>query len=223
MTSALRITLPFIAIGALSACAGSGSGGQDDLDNFKIRASRALAQAERLNELSPTGAAYMPVTGSADFTGNAGIFIDPDLDIDSDDIEIIGRADLTANFNDGTVTGAVTNMKAATNITDTSADISDVRGQVNIGRNQSGIGNDAGNVNDAHNEWNADYAGTLGIQGNSYELGGSLNGIFLGNRPDPSEGQSSIKGIAGGDEAGDAYMNNGLDPILVQIEIIGEN
>ncbi len=174
--------------------------------------------------MSPTGPAYMPTTGSATFKGSAGIIIGENETLNRTETLIIGDARMTANFRDGTMTGGVTNMTAANNLTDTSADFHDVTGSITIGGRENVVGDDFDdNRTDKHNEWYADYEGTLTFDGDRYDIGGALDGVFLGNRVNMTGGKSTVKGIVGIDEDGYASINGNIEESPLTFELGAEN
>ncbi|MDG1377873.1 MAG: hypothetical protein P8P56_12875 [Yoonia sp.] len=151
----------------------------------------------------------MPTTGSATYNGGALIFIDPVFATDSDDIVILGDTHLTANFRAGTMTGTIDNLSGATNITMDSTDIRPTSGQINIGNNLSIIGDDVDdNRTNRPNDWYADYAGTVGFDGDSYAIEGAMQGQFVGTRVNPAPGQSPTRGVKGESVSGYAVINN---------------
>lgn len=220
-----RLLLTGTMIATLTACGGGGgTSGPSELDEFKDRFDSAEAQVDRLQAMSLTGRAYMPATGSASFTGTAGIIIDPVEATDRDDIVILGTSRMTANFNRGTMTGSITDMTAATNLTETGADIHNVNGSIRLGIGESVIGDDVDdNRTNAHNQWYADYVGTLRFDGDRYDVGGAVDGVFLGNRVNASGGQSSVRGILGVDEDGYASINGNIEEVPMTLELTGEN
>ena len=218
-TAKLLITGSFIA--TLASCGGNGA---SDLDAFTDRVEAGDAQLLRLADMSTTGPAYMPTTGRAVFNGSAEVDIRRDAENDNKDILIIGDSRLVANFDRGTITGEVDNMIAATNFTETSADFYDVRGSISIGLGESVVGDDVDdNRTDAHNQWYADYRGTLGIDGDTYDVGGALDGIFLGNRVAPAPGQTTVRGLVGIDEDGYASINGNFEEVPLEIVVFGEH
>lgn len=214
------------AILALTAACGGGASIQSAEDKFIDDLGDTVTKAEALIELPGTAFAAMPTSGSATFNGAAGIFIDPVFDTDRDDILIVGDAKLTANFANSTMTGAITNMQGATNFgaTDADFDLVDVGGSIAIGGNQSLIGVDPDdNLQDRPNQWYADYAGDLAINGDTYGVGGFLLGDFRGTRANPSSGQSPIKAITGSDDDGFAAVNGNIEEVPLTLEVFGEN
>ena len=52
----------------------------------------------------------------------------------------------------------------------------DVSGQIDLGLNESGIGNDEGTKISRPNDWFADYSGTFVANGQAYTLDGEIDG-----------------------------------------------
>lgn len=218
-----RVTATLTSLVILSAC---GGGGSTAFEKFQTRLENDAETGSRLFQTPGTAWASMPLAGSADYNGSAAIFIDPVYQTDSDDILIIGDTHLTANFGAGTMTGRIDNMTAATNMTETDADIYGVSGQIGIGGAGSIIGDDEDdNFTNLPNEWRADYYGNIGFNGNSYEVEGSIDGRFVGTRANPAQGQSPARGVIGVSENGFATINGQYETneAFVSMELYGEN
>lgn len=204
----LRLTTSITALATLAACGGGSSG-----DSFESRVGRAEAQLERVVDMSPTGRANMPLVGSATFNGNAGLSI-------GEDIAILGDARLTANFQSETMTGSISNMQGASG----NNPVTGVNGTITIGGRESVVGDDFDdNRTNAHNEWYADYLGTLQFEGDRYVVEGALDGLFMGNRVNVGPGQSTVRGILGVDEFGYASVNGSREEVPVALVVFGEN
>ena len=216
----IRILTATALLGLVAACGGT----QSALGDFEDRIQVGRDQAARINALPGTAFRAMPTSDSAVFTGSAGLIIDPVAATDDDDIVVIGDTRMTADFDAGTMTGTITNMQAATDITDNSADISGVDGIIRIGDNTSIIGDDVDdNLTNQPNEWYADYAGTLEINSDTYQVEGNVSGRFLGTRVTPRAGLSPVRAIVGTDDDGFAVMNGAVEEVPVTLELGGEN
>lgn len=216
----------FISLAALLSLSACGGNGDTPLDTFQNRLEADVATGSRLFQTAGTAWSAMPTVGSANFNGSAAIIIDRNSNRDSDDILIIGDTRLTANFGAGTMNGTINNMTGATNMTADSAVIHDVSGQISIGGAGSIIGDDVDdNFTNRPNDWYADYYGNIGLNGNAYEVEGSLNGQFVGTRANPSNGQSVVRGVIGVSDNGFATINGQyeVNEAAVSMELFAEN
>lgn len=223
MHFSLRLATSLAALLTLTACGGNGD---TPLDTFQNRLEADVATGTRLFQTPGTAWGAMPTSGSATFNGSAAIIIDRNINRDADDILILGDTQLTANFGTGTMSGTIDNMTGATNMTSDSANIHDVSGQISIGGAGSIIGDDEDdNFTSRPNDWYADYYGNIGLNGNTYEVEGSLNGQFVGTRSNPSNGQSVVRGVIGVSDNGSATINgqNEVNEAAVSMELFGEN
>jgi hypothetical protein len=221
-----RLVAIVSVLGMTAACGGSGATTKAQ-DKFIARIDSGIAQTKRVNNLPGTAFSAMPANGSAVFVGVAEIFIDPVFERDDDDIFILGKSRLTANFGARTVKGSITNMQAATNMNVRGPfgdfDLVPVKGTVRVG-NASLIGNDLDdNSQNRPNEWYADYAGDLTIKGDVYKINGALRGEFRGTRVNPAAGKSTVKAIVGESVTGVGFKNGSLDDLSVSVGIAGEN
>ena len=206
----------------LSAC----GGGSSPLEAYLARAERDLQIGTQVFETPGTAWSAMPTTGSAIYNGGAFIFIDPVFATDSDDIVILGDTQLTANFRAGTMTGRIDNLSGATNLTIDNADVRPTSGQINIGNNLSIIGDDFDdNLTGRPNDWYADYAGTVGFDGDSYAIEGNMRGKFVGTRVNPAPGKSTTRGVTGESVSGYAVINNQpeVNEASVFMQVYGRN
>lgn len=184
------------------------SGCNLDLREYANRLEAEERMLNRVEALSPTAFAAMPTAGSATFEGTGNFYIDRDRSTTGDGLFIIGDATITADFQEGTVTGDVTNFAGATNIKLVGAnevnvsDIEsmDVSGRIDLGLNESMIGDDDGTRTSRPNDWFADYQGTLVADGETYALDGEIDGQFYGTRVDNPNTDFPIKAIAGAEE-----------------------
>ena len=205
----------------VSACGGATT---PNLAGLETRINSARAQADRINALSGTAFRAMPTHGAATFVGSAGLVIDPVEATDRDDIVVVGDARLTADFQNGAMTGRITNMVAATDITAAGAVVSTVNGAIEIGANTSVIGDDFDdNLTNRANQWYADYGGTITVQGVNYAVEGNIDGEFKGTRTKPAAGLSAVKAVVGVDSDGFAVVNGRREEVAVTLEIGGEN
>lgn len=144
---------------------------------FQICAAAGDAMVTELQSLAPTAFARMPTTGSAEYNGYTGMKIDPVVRITADDILLFGDATVNVQFDGaGKVTGRVDNIGAIP-VTGIGQSFETVAGAIIIWTASSGIGG-----SQTANQWGANYEGTLSLPGETYEVSGSLDGIFLGNR-----------------------------------------
>lgn len=216
----------FISVAALLGFTACGGNGGTSLTTFQNRLEADSATGIRLFQTAGTAWNAMPTVGNATFNGSAAIIIDRNSDLESDDILIIGDTRLTANFGAGTMSGTIDNMTGATNMTADSADIHDVSGQISIGGAGSIIGDDFDdNFTNQPNDWYAEYNGNIGLNGNAYEVEGSLDGRFVGTRVNPSDGQSVVRGVIGVSDNGFATINGQyeVNEAAVSMELFGEN
>jgi len=193
---------------SLSAASILLSGCNLDLIEYGQRLEDEERMATRVQNLSPTSFAAVPTTGSATFEGYGNLYIDRVRDAQGDGLFAIGDATIVADFQNGTVTGQVDNLIGATNVrlngsgevVTSAIDSLDVSGQIDLGLNESAIGNDDGTKTSRPNDWFADYSGTFVANGEAYTLDGEIDGQFYGTRVDNPNTDFPIKAIAGGEE-----------------------
>ncbi len=184
------------------------SGCNLELREYANRLQDEERMLNRVQELHPTAFAAIPTAGSASFEGTGNFYIDRDRTTTGDGLFILGDASITADFEERTVTGDITNFVGATNITLVGenevnvADIEalDVSGRIDLGLNESFIGDDAGTRTNRPNDWFADYQGTLVADGETYALDGEIDGQFYGTRVNNPNTDFPIKAIAGAEE-----------------------
>lgn len=218
-----RLTVSTTLVACVAACGGGTV--KSAQERFEEDFLAIDAQAASLIDTPGTKFTAMPSNGAAEFEGAAVIVILPDEFDESQDIIVIGDAEITADFEDATLTGEVTNLEAGTNfVSDTNYDVVNVEGTVEIGGEQSQIGVDPDdNLQDRPNQWFADYSGDLEIQGDTYSVGGTLLGDFRGTRSNPEGGQSVIKGLVGSSPDGYAAINGNIEEVPAPMVIIGTN
>lgn len=209
--------MKYFAIIACAALAACGPSPEDELASLQSRAIAADQMAEDLALLSTTSKGSMPTTGSAQFNGYSAVIIDPVLGLDVDDILLLGDATIHVTFaGGGTVTGTADNFGGIVG-SGAVSQIATTSGSIDIGNSSSGIGQGV-----PANEWNADYEGTVIVNGTSYTLTGTLDGLFLGNAVNKPAPETFIKGIVGNDLDGFAVTGTGgIAPL--GFEIIGTN
>lgn len=165
---------------SLSACGGGGSGDDDPPDtNTGGGVTISLAQEaetmlDRLDALAPFNTGFtgqpgeMPTSGSAEFAGFAG------FDLGGVDlISLTGRATLTADFANRTITGSATDFEAEGNgaVTPYAGTINFVNGS--IGRLASVPGS-------VPNDIRFRYEGRLDAPGSEIVAGADATGKFRG-------------------------------------------
>lgn len=191
------------------------------LTQYQTKSLSARDTIEPLEDMNVTKPANMPTTGSATFHGAGRLVIDPDPNQTSDDIRLVGDSTLTADFGKGRVTGSLTNLSGVTDVSTVDATPLQAHGEISLGDGLSGIGNDRdGQITDRANEWYADYGGQLTFQGETILLGGIIVGDFRGNRTDPIDGQTAVKGMVGYDRDGTATLNG--QPVSVTLVVSGK-
>lgn len=193
---------------SLTAAAVLLSGCNLDLIEYGNRLEDEERMALRIQDLSATAFAAVPTTGSATFEGYGNLYIDRVRDAQGDGLFAIGDATLVADFDAGTLTGEVDNLVGATNVrlnNQNKVITSDVKslevaGTIELGANESYIGNDAGTKTSRPNDWFTDYSGTFLANGETYVLDGEIDGQFYGTRVNNPNTDFPIKAIAGGEE-----------------------
>lgn len=151
----------------LSAC-----GGQSIEQETLTRAEQYDAMSSRVFAMTATGPLKVEATtGSASFSGYAGIVAGSDYDATI----LVGDADVNVNFNgNGSVSGAITNISGAagvnTYVTGTGT-IDAYSGNIAISNGSVGSGN----------SMSANYSGTLRGNGDTLVVGGVMDGQFYGN------------------------------------------
>jgi len=202
-----RLHRPASAV-SLTAMAVLLSGCNLDLLEYSNQLKDEQRVAERIQDMHATAFAAMPTTGSASFVGFGNLYIDRERNNQGDGIFIIGDATLEADFESGSLTGVIGNFEGATNVRLNGRDevvTEDVvavttTGQIDLGLNESIIGNDVGSKTARPNDWLMDYSGTIVAGGESYVLDGEIDGQFYGTRVDNPNTDFPIKGLAGGEE-----------------------
>lgn len=224
MTHTFRLSATLSSITMLSACGGSDTG----LQSFQSRYAQDVTAATAVYATPNTIPRYVPTSGSAVFNGAGALLIDPVEATDSDDIVVLGDARMVANFSSSTITGSITNMEAITNPVFQdgnfiSGNVSDAPGQINIGLEESVVGDDFDdNRTNNDNEWYADYQGNVAVEGDNIFVEGALFGTFVGTRVNPAEGQSPIRGIVGESLDGSYSLVNGNE-VGGFLEVYGRN
>ena len=216
----------FGVLSLVAACSDSSSsapptGETDPFDAFLAANEAGAAMSAEVNALSNTAFSAIPSSGAVTFLGYGGLVIENMEATPDDDIFVVGDARLTADFDDNSMTGSVTNLAAAEA---GASELLDISGEILIGSNQSFLGDDFDdNLTNRPNQWYADYSGDLTIAGDLYALEGSLTGDFVGTRVNQPEGESPIRAISAFDEDGFAVVNGAVEEVGVAFEIVAEN
>ncbi|RYH03073.1 hypothetical protein EU805_04890 [Salipiger sp. IMCC34102] len=201
----------------LCAC---GDGGLVDDDSRDVIALLRDAErtSERLGDLPGTAFDAMPTSGRATFEGLGGVFIDPVIARDSDDLSIFGDARLDADFRRGTITGRVDNLVGVQGLNPATGERFDVDGTIEIGDRGSRIG--AGAPNDAR----ATYTARLATEDRgTFDVRGTANGKFLGTRASEAGTARAPRGLRLQDDDLTA-RRRGDDRILTgTFDVFGEN
>ncbi len=184
------------------------SGCNLDLIDYANRLEDEERMANRVMALSPTAFAAVPETGSATFEGYGNLYVDRVRGQQGDGLFAIGDATLTADFAAGTLTGQIDNLVGATNVRlnennevmTSAVNALSVGGQIDLGMNESIIGNDDGSKTSRPNDWFTDYSGTFIASGEAYVLDGEIDGQFYGTRVNNPNTDFPIKALAGGEE-----------------------
>jgi hypothetical protein len=212
----LRVTASCAALVFTAACGGSGSAVVTP-PTFVERAKAIEALSVKLlgdedaniAGLAATRFDAIPTNGSASFTGSgAGIILLSEAD--ERFVGLIGDARVVANFSTGTFSGGLTNIEAAQlQGTETPSDpgivATDVTGRIALS---------GGSI--VNNQFNTNYAGSLGIDGVNYQVLGYADGRFLGTRVGVVD-RSLIKALALVDEDGTAVSGAATYPFLMTI------
>ncbi|MEY1555014.1 hypothetical protein AB3Y40_05215 [Yoonia sp. R2331] len=212
----MKLMVPAIALTVMCACGGTGTPVTvQTVDSFLDRQAEGKRLVRDLPRFGTTFAA-MPTTGSASFSGVAGLIIDPVAATDADDVAIIGDARLTAQFaGNGRVTGTIDNMIGAQGTNRSNASVFDVDGVIRIGSIGSSIGPDPDDPIDP-NQFLAEYRGILTTPDDRYSISGVMLGRFLGT--DPSRPGRPMKGLTALDENGFSLDSDGDDaPVTLEI------
>jgi hypothetical protein len=207
---------------ALTACSETTAPvAPDPFDDFLLASNTAMALVDEVQALSNTAFTDIPVSGAVSFQGFGGLVIENSSETEADDIFVVGDARLTADFDDNTMTGSVTNLLAAEFA---GSELLDISGEIAIGGTESFLGDDVDdNRTNRPNQWYADYAADLIIEGDTYAVEGALTGDFVGTRTAPAEGLSPIRAISAIDDQGFAVVNGAFEEVGVTFEIIAEN
>ncbi len=204
--------LAMVVLVGLAACGGSSVPvvvtEPDPFDAFLERRDAGVTLIENLPKFGTTHAA-MPDSGSAQFSGAAGMIIDPVFETDADDVYVLGDVALTARFaGNGSVTGEITNMQGTQGTTRANSTFFDVGGRIAIGTNRSQIGNVPEDGLDP-NQFLADYRGRITTPDDRYDISGFVVGRFLGT--DPSRPQAPMKGLTANSVSGLSIDSDGDD------------
>jgi len=158
---------------ALAGC-GGGGGSSDDVDGSGPLALQAQAMVDRLERTAQFNTGFtgqpgeMPTSGSANFSGFAGLAVGG-----ANPVDLTGRATLTANFANLTITGSATGFEGAGSgrIAPYAGTIDFVNGE--IGRSDAVAGS-------VPNDIRFRYEGRLDAIGSRIEVGSNATGKFRG-------------------------------------------
>ena len=154
----------------LSACGGSGGGGQTQAERLLERTQDYRALLDRTSGIFRSGSNAMDnASGSASFDGGAAIAVNPETflgELQGGDAVLIGDANVNVNFRTETVSGSVTNVFGVDNIDR----LDEYSGTIRLS---------GGNIDG--NDLSANYSGTLRGNGDTITMSGEMNGEFLGN------------------------------------------
>jgi len=219
MSPILRFGAAMAVMVSLSACGGSSgggvagvSGGPTQLEALEERLERQERMEDRILDLPGSSWPAVPVTGSAKFNGMSTVVIDRTGPGRSDDINLVGFAEVTADFRRDEITGQVSNIQGYTGGRPRADTLFDVTGRIRIGQNASDLTDTA---TTRTNAWETDYAARLGTPEGEIRLNGQLEGRFRGTRPNFAPGQSILKAQAVRDDDGRATVDgtraNGME------------
>ena len=201
-----QLLLSFCVLASATAC-GKIQDARDAL-NFRDVAKANFAEREKYRDMPGTAFTAMQATGTARFDGAARVFIDPVAATDGDNLLLYGDLQMQADFDAGTMTGTIDDIRGGTNITENSVDTVAVGGSIAIGSNQNSIGEGR------PNNWSADYAGDLVFFGDTFAVSGQLDGQFVGTDPNATPG---FRGIYAADNAGISTVREFVLPTYVEI------
>ena len=191
---------------------------------YQDRATQFAIQADTLRDMEGTAWKTVPTSGSASFVGGGRIIINPNPNTISDDIRIVGDLSIVADFEQATMTGAISNMQGVGELSVNDATPFDVEGSVVLGAGHSVVGTDtAGTLTTRPNEWYVDYAGSLGILGETYVLDGGIDCGFVGTRGHASSDAQAIHVVIGNTAHGETVTNGQGNQLPIFIKIFGVN
>jgi hypothetical protein len=197
-TRSIRDMGAIAVIGLALAGCGGGGGSSDDVDRTGPLALQAQAMVDRLERLAPSNTGFtgqpgeMPTTGSANFSGFAGLAVGG-----ANPVDLTGRATLTADFSNLTITGSANRFEGATggNLVPYAGTINFVNGE---------IGRSTAVPLSVPNDIRFRYEGQLDARGSRIEVGADATGKFRG---------TPIRGlVAESDSAATARVNGVVTP-----------
>lgn len=194
----MRRVLPtcLFALTLLSACGGSSDVPFKEDTALQDRLRSAARGYDRTSGLAKTSVDRMPTTGSASFAGAAAMGVYRGRPVGDPDYLVVGDAALTADFARGRLTGTVDNMAGVAPLGGTGFRVP-VSGTVRIGGNRSAIGDDPRtNATEDANQFSADFAATMTVDGEPLRANGPVTGGFVGNRVRTSA-LPATKGLVG--------------------------
>jgi hypothetical protein len=194
MTFMTTFRRPASAAGLCLALAGCGGGGGDD-DRPATLSEQAVSMAKRLDRDAPFNTGFtgqpgqMPTSGSATFTGFAGVAVQG-----TRPVMLTGRATLTADFGASTISGRATGFEGERN-----GSLTRYAGTINFVNGS--IGQSPAVAGSVPNDIRFRYEGTLSAPGTEVVVGADATGKFRG---------TPIKGLVADSSAGAVAEVNGV-------------
>lgn len=203
---------------ALSACGGTSTPVTVETPPEAVTPREAYAAAQlngsefasKVYSFAATSRADFPTTGSASFTGSADIYVSQGGGERS--FNLIGDAELEADFGRGTVTGTLDNFVASERDSGGNLAYYDATGQIDIGGRRSEIGDDGD-----PRYFSADYHGTVGVGATNLRFNGDLYGSFRGNRVNQPEGESNVRGFYASSYSDTVPVGNGERDVYMDV------
>ena len=218
----MKQALALIGLAFSAACNGGGNGVVTDppsVGEINERLERADTMRDRVLGYAGTSWDSIPDVGSADFKGMGRAVIDQTEGSRSDDVTIVGYLQMTADFEDGTIDGTLTNMQGHTGRAPRSGNVFDVDGRIRIGNRASDLER---RPIGATNIWSANYGGSVDTPEGEIDMRGELEGRFRGTRVSASGTEASIRSLYGSDDDGRATVD-GRRAAGFDFEVFGLN
>lgn len=182
MSTRLKACAVMVSLSLLGACGGADTGfiptptptpTLTDLQRFTNKSNAFSDRLDRIDEMFTSSAATMNrSTGTATFTGEAGLIVDPTFvgqNLVGAGTTVVGDANINVNFQNDSISGSLTNFIGA----DRRENVDTYTGSIRINNGVIGA--------NSPEQVTANYSGTLRGNNETVVVGGELFGSFSGN------------------------------------------